>query len=795
MRAFFQSLMKHRENAEAARRLQETEERLRCCQEALQRSETQEQEISRNEAMYRAIFENTGSASILIDSDTTILLANTEWHRVTGFTPEDVERKMSWTAFVVEEDLDRMLGYHYARRAKDGQAPNDYEFRMRTREGQIRDIVLRVAMIPGTAISIASLHDVTARKIAEEKFRLAFHCAPIPMTVAEAGSGPYVEVNDAGVAFSGYSRQELIGHNWVELGLIGSPEKEEIPKRIRRDGSIRNMEVNFRIKSGEVRKTILNAELVDIGDKTHVLATVLDITERIIFLKALQASEEKYRSLFAHTPAGVLHYNCQLVITDCNDRFAEILESSYERLIGLDMHKLKDQVALNCFSKAIQGQEGFYEGLYRTTTSNAEKWLYIHTAPLYSADGSLNGGIGIIEDISPRRELEKERDQLRNFLGNILDSMPSILIGIDGQRKVTSWNRAARLQTGLSEFEVLGREVEEALPVVRKLRSRIDRALAGRVIQYEERLPYTEKGEPRYAEAMIYPLSSQDMPGAVIRLDDITEKVHMEEIMIQTEKMMSVGGMAAGMAHEINNPLGGILQGAQNVLRRLEVDSAPNQQAAAEAGTSIEAVRAYAEGRQIVAFIEGIRSSGIRASNIVSNMLQFSRGSSRKHELAPLARLLDNTIELASSDYDLNKSYDFRHIEIVRDYADDLPDIPCSPVEIEQVVLNLLKNAAQALAGQEKPPVISLHTRREKDWAVLEVADNGPGMPEAVRRRIFEPFYTTKPAGGGTGLGLAVSYFIITNNHRGQIFVETVPGEGTVFTIRLPITREPGPLP
>ena len=89
--------------------------------------------------------------------------------------------------------------------------------------------------------------------------------------------------------------------------------------------------------------------------------------------------------------------------------------------------------------------------------------------------------------------------------------------------------------------------------------------------------------------------------------------------------------------------------------------------------------------------------------------------------------------------------------------------------------------------------MISLHTRREKDWAVLEVADNGPGMPEAVRRRIFEPFYTTKPAGGGTGLGLAVSYFIITNNHRGQIFVETVPGEGTVFTIRLPITREPGP--
>ena len=176
-------------------------------------------------------------------------------------------------------------------------------------------------------------------------------------------------------------------------------------------------------------------------------------------------------------------------------------------------------------------------------------------------------------------------------------------------------------------------------------------------------------------------------------------------------------------------------------------------------------------------------------------MLQFSRASGARTEYADLSALVEQTIELASSDYDLQKSYDFRHINILRDYDDELPPVLCSPVEIEQVVLNLLKNAAQAMAGQQKRQYISVQTRQEGQWAVLEVADNGPGMNEKTRRRVFEPFFTTKPTGLGTGLGLAVSYFIITSNHRGQIFLESQPGKGTAFTIRLPLDRESSSAP
>jgi signal transduction histidine kinase len=258
--------------------------------------------------------------------------------------------------------------------------------------------------------------------------------------------------------------------------------------------------------------------------------------------------------------------------------------------------------------------------------------------------------------------------------------------------------------------------------------------------------------------------------------------------------MMSVGGLAAGMAHEINNPLGGILQGAQNILRRLSSDLQANRDAAEIVGCPLDSIQAYIEERKILKMLEGIREAAVRAADIVQNMLSFARKSESTYSTQQLNEIMDNTVRLASTDYDLKKSYDFRHIEIVRDFEENLPLITCSRTEIEQVLLNLLRNAAQAMVQIEKP-VITLRTRSEtvylagegRKYLTVEVEDNGPGMDEQVRNRVFEPFFTTKEPGVGTGLGLSVSYFIVTENHKGQMEVESLPGAGTRFTIRLPL--------
>jgi signal transduction histidine kinase len=257
--------------------------------------------------------------------------------------------------------------------------------------------------------------------------------------------------------------------------------------------------------------------------------------------------------------------------------------------------------------------------------------------------------------------------------------------------------------------------------------------------------------------------------------------------------MNTVAGLAAGMAHEINNPLAGMVQNAQVVLLRTQVDLSANRKAAQEQGTTMEAVRGYLEDRGILEMLEAIRSSGARAAEIIASMLRFSRRAKAELDACALDEILDQAIELASSDFDAKKQYDLKSIEVIRDYAPNLPKLLCRRIEIQQVILNLLKNAAQAMAerGQrDSPPRIVLRLRQEQESLRIEVEDNGPGMPPEIRDRAFQPFFTTKENQSGTGLGLFVSYFIITTNHGGTMTVDSVVGSGTRFKIDLPLKSE-----
>ncbi len=290
---------------------------------------------------------------------------------------------------------------------------------------------------------------------------------------------------------------------------------------------------------------------------------------------------------------------------------------------------------------------------------------------------------------------------------------------------------------------------------------------------------------------MLFPLLADGPAGAALRIDDVTERVRMEQTMVQTEKMLSVGGLAAGMAHEINNPLSGILQSCQNIERRLSPDLSANRRAAEALGLDLGTVHQYLQQRGIWDFIEGIQEAARRASRIVADMLNFSRQSQAEFALNRADEMLETVLRIASSDYDLRKKYDFKQVEVVRDYDPALAPIYCDRHQIEQVFLNIIRNAAQAMTGSgNKPCHLTLRTRQDDDhYARIEIADNGPGMDEDTQRRVFEPFFTTKAAGVGTGLGMSVSFFIITEQHHGDISVTSRRGEGSTFVIRLPVSR------
>ncbi|MCP4020384.1 MAG: HAMP domain-containing protein [Desulfobacteraceae bacterium] len=269
------------------------------------------------------------------------------------------------------------------------------------------------------------------------------------------------------------------------------------------------------------------------------------------------------------------------------------------------------------------------------------------------------------------------------------------------------------------------------------------------------------------------------------------EKTKLEEMMVQSEKMISIGGLAAGMAHEINNPLAGILQNSQVISNRLQNPLPANIKVAEEIGIEFEKINKYMKQRDIYKMIDSVLDAGKRAAAIVSNMLSFSRKSVSGFVLEDIPYILDKTLELAASDYNLKKKFDFKKIKVKKNYGQDIPKIYCKASEIQQVFFNILSNGTQAMMSWKDivDPSFTFILSKDSNMMKIEIKDNGPGMKEDTKKRIFEPFFTTKNVGDGTGLGLAVSYFIITENHKGTVEVVSKQGKGTNFIIRLPIQK------
>ncbi|MCB1849998.1 MAG: PAS domain S-box protein [Gammaproteobacteria bacterium] len=527
-------------------------------------------------------------------------------------------------------------------------------------------------------------------------------------------------------------------------------------------------------------------------DGTVFYGVIQDISQRKRMAESLQVTQ----FCFDKATLGIYRIGADGQILDVNESAASGLGYSREELSSLNIFDIDIRVNpenwVKLWKEFQERRSARFETLYRRK-DGSETPVEINSN-LLEYEGQLFA-IAFVQDITERRKDAETLRQLRNYLSNIINSMPSVLVVVDRNERVTLWNRSAEQATGLSFEQVHRRPLAAVFPRLAEQVHSIETALNKREVIHESKVPIQQTDETQFEDITIFPLVANGVEGAVIRLDDVTERVRIEEIMIQSEKMLSVGGLAAGMAHEINNPLAGILQTAEVLANRLgtELPIPANEQAATAAGTSMSAIRTFIELRGIPRMLQAIRESGSRVAAIVENMLNFARKSDAILSSHSIAELIDKTLVLAATDYNLKKKYDFKAIEIRKDYADELPQVPCESAKIQQVILNLFSNAAQAMveAGTSKPR-ITVRTRwePERNRVLIEVEDNGPGMEAAIARRVFEPFFTTKPIGVGTGLGLSVSYFIVTENHGGEMSVESSPGKGARFIIRLPVKRE-----
>jgi PAS domain S-box-containing protein len=485
-------------------------------------------------------------------------------------------------------------------------------------------------------------------------------------------------------------------------------------------------------------------------------------------------------------------------VIDLNMAAQQLIPEQWKAITGKPLSRIFPDL----FKQLKQNEDRKIDELEMSIPTGETTGLWrMRQSPLHSRGNTVSGWLIMLQDITDQRRneiaLRESEEKFRSISANALDG----IVMIDPSGQVSFWNRAAEKMFGYPEDEILGKDLYTYVvpkgnhTISRHAFSEFRHSGKGQILGKTIEIECLHKNGTRFpAELSLSPLKLNDQWHAVVIVRDITERKKTQDYLIQNEKMLSVGGLAAGMAHEINNPLAGILANIQVMRMRLLSDLPGNVSAADDCNLDVKRMWAYMGKRGIVEMIEAIDQSCQRAAVIVRNMLAFSRKSDVVFSDHDLASLLDQTVDLAKNDYQLKKQHDFRQIQMVRDYLPHMPRVSCDAGQIQQVIFNILKNGAQAMWTEKDKPSIaqfSLTVDRQDDWGCITIMDNGPGMTDDIRKRIFEPFYTTKPTGSGTGLGLSIAYFIITKNHAGRLTVESSPNRGTAFTVKLPLKRTP----
>jgi signal transduction histidine kinase len=357
------------------------------------------------------------------------------------------------------------------------------------------------------------------------------------------------------------------------------------------------------------------------------------------------------------------------------------------------------------------------------------------------AQSTIETFINQVSVVLQRRRAEKALCIAEANFRNVIEKNADAIFVVDKEKIVRFVNPAAEVVLGHKKGELVGKTF--GFPVVPGETTEIDIVRNG----IESLTAEMRVVEAEWEERNVY----------VASLRDTTERKLLEAQLLQSEKLAAIGELVSGVAHEINNPLTGII-GLSQMLKQ-EAD-----------GLDME------QKKQL----EIICSEGMRLKKIVSSLLSFARKQKPEKKQVIVNQLLENVLEMK------NHELNITNIKVVRDFAEPMPFVEVDSQQIEQVLLNIINNAQQAMSKAHNRGTLTVRVYREDNILKIELMDDGPGIPKENLKKIFDPFFTTKEEGKGTGLGLSISYGII-KEHNGNLFAQSEEEKGTKFTIELPI--------
>ena len=399
------------------------------------------------------------------------------------------------------------------------------------------------------------------------------------------------------------------------------------------------------------------------------------------------------------------------------------------------------------------------------------------TATLDNANSLLQqSNLALEEEITEHRDTSKKLRLSESYITSILRSMPLMLIGLNKAGEITQWNSRAEEISSLPADKVLGKNLWQAYPTIAVTPEQIKQA------QDEDKtltVKYSQRGQYHF-DITIYPLHDQLETGVVIMVDDVTQRVQSENMLVQRDKMSSMGEMASVMAHDINIPLQAIVKDLQIVRQDLTEE--------------------HIDPVGINELLDSALIRGRQAASVIDNLVRFSDAGAGEKQLANIIEVMDHSVELAADVLSVTKGLRFKDVLINHNYADDLPQLRCHVPELQQVFLSLFRYSCYALGKVEDPehtPSINIEISEFYEAIWVRIQHNGLGMTTEEQQLVFEPFFANSHAAedsdaqsdqqSGAGERLSFAQFIIAEQHQGQIAVTSDINIGTTFHIQLPL--------
>jgi len=733
-------------------------------------------QLEESEERYRILVENLLSP-VIIFQDSRIRFANRMFYAISGYTPEEVASKDFDMFGLVHED-DRQNAMENAAKVLSGERLSDpREMRFVKKSGDVLIGLTFSSLIhyDGKPAIETVIVDITRikrmeRELNSTKERLQYLLDTAPVMIFQLDAkGNFLYANRETLRVTGYQRKEWLGKSFVpiihpdDLSLAVSKFEEG-----RKGSNRREYKLRIRNASGELRILEINAHtvLAD-GEFAGALLIARDITEQQRLQQDLKEARYHLANIIENAGDAIITLDAEGCVVSWNKSAESMFRFTTIDIIGKPLCSLFETNSgelSEVLSSVAQGatiRDHEIEHVFKDGTRLAGLFAF---SPIRDITGKVAGISCFAKNITERRRLEKQLEMDKQFIDQLIENANALIAVINDKRKLIVFNKCFEQVTGFTKEEVLGKDPLQLL-VPEEFHATVSAKV--RDVSAEEpvhgfEVPIISKTSKTLT--VLWNAAEVKLPtgqaATIVVGQDMTEQKRMYEELIQSKKLASIGELVSGVAHELNNPLT-VVMGYSQLLTAEQALSGKQREMA-----------------------QKVLDAAGRSKRIVENLLAFARKKQIQKQKVDINEILDNALSLREHNFTVN------NVDIVRRYDEKLPPTFADAHQLQQVFLNLINNAFDAMYDAHRGGRLEVKSYRRDHLILVEVSDDGPGVPEAAQEKIFDPFFTTKEVGKGTGLGMSLSYGIV-KEHGGNVYLDKTYRAGARFIVEIPLIDAP----